>query len=99
MVAIVNGTGLGIGAGILGQAVGQTQFGQQASNVYVNPANGNLVIEGVDASLASLGGDVTLTRSYNSDGALAGQQGWLIGTGTSVTLTSGALGQAGSTVV
>ncbi|WP_133166876.1 DUF6531 domain-containing protein, partial [Solimicrobium silvestre] len=99
MVAIVNGNELGIAAGVLGQTVGQTQYGQQPTGVYVNAATGNLVVQNNDVNLTGVGSDLTVTQTYNSDGSQLGAQGWLIGTGKQITLTSGTLDQAGSTIV
>ena len=58
---------------------GQTGHGEQ---VYVNVANGNLIVRHVDAYLPSQGEDYALVRTYNSRGS------WNTEIGKGWTLTS-----------
>ena len=99
MVGIVNGSELGLAAGVVGQSIGQVQYGQQPTGVYVNAATGNLVVQNNDLNLKTLGTAISITQTYNSDGNLIGQQGWLIGVGKTIKLTGGTLNQPGSTLI
>ena len=77
MVAIVsgNGTGLDLGSkGVLGGqgVLGDPAFGQGGENVYVNAANGNLVIQQLQDTLVGTGLDIGSVLTYNSLGALGG---------------------------
>lgn len=104
MVAIVSGNGLGIlngSATALGQAgmFGKAAQGANSAAAYVNAANGNLVVSERDAWLASIGVNLALTRTYNSQGNLGTGNGVNWKTGPVKTLTlSGALNSAGSSV-
>ncbi|MFT7724448.1 MAG: hypothetical protein QM788_16730 [Roseateles sp.] len=75
MVAVVSGNGLGLNlssGAVLGSAgVGGTAtFGRQSDRVYVNAANGNLVIQNRDEMLEGRGLDAPGLRTYNSQGGL-----------------------------
>lgn len=83
MVAIVGGTGLGLFNSSLSQlngygSSGRSVVGQGRDQAYVNAATGNLVIQGQDDYLASLGLDLAMMRTYNSRGLLDGanNDGW-----------------------
>src|SRR5262245_13362795 len=83
MVAIVTGNGLGVfnsSANVLG-GVGVLGMGalSQGGRSYVNAANGNLVLQGLDEQLSGSGTDLSLLRTYNSKGELTSdvdQDGW-----------------------
>ncbi|VWD13659.1 Rhs family protein [Burkholderia lata] len=114
MVAIVTGQGLGLQSssstalgnrGVLGNAA----FGQTGEQVYVNAANGNLMLQDRDQLLLGQGINGAVYRAYNS----LGQLNWREGatrtvrglTGASSTVDSatlvndwGALNTVGSTV-
>ncbi|WLE58835.1 LysM peptidoglycan-binding domain-containing protein [Burkholderia plantarii] len=103
MVGIVTGNGLGLqssslqglgGRGVLGSAA----FGQSGESVYVNVANGNLMIQDRDQMLLGQGVSGAVYRAYNSLGQLAGDS-WREGATRSVGELSGTLGAAGSTIV
>ncbi|WUR12420.1 DUF4214 domain-containing protein [[Empedobacter] haloabium] len=105
MVAIVGGNGLGVqnsSAGTLGSAglFGNSTHGATKEAVYVNAANGNLVINDRDEWLVSLGVDVALTRTYNSQGNLSTGAGsnWMTGPAKRIESLTGTLNKAGSTV-
>ena len=116
MVAIVTGASLGLGrtsvaelgsAGELGpegQAGYSSNVGLFGENVYVNAANGNLVVERTDEYLAGVGLDDDLTSVYNSltpptGGAGYGaNQGWQTGDSATVWGLSGSYGTSGSSV-
>ncbi|AXQ28043.1 LysM peptidoglycan-binding domain-containing protein [Solimonas sp. K1W22B-7] len=85
MVAIVGGTGLGLFNSSLSQlngfgSTGKGQIGQGRDQAYVNAATGNLVIQGQDDYLASLGLDLAAMRTYNSLGLMDGgnNDGWTL---------------------
>ncbi|WP_246797476.1 HYD1 signature containing ADP-ribosyltransferase family protein [Burkholderia perseverans] len=103
MVGIVTGNGLGLqssslqglgGRGVLGSAA----FGQSGESVYVNVANGNLMIQDRDQMLLGQGVSGAVYRAYNSLGQLVGDS-WKEGATRSVSERSGTLGTAGSTIV
>ncbi|KVO27578.1 LysM peptidoglycan-binding domain-containing protein [Burkholderia ubonensis] len=102
MVAIVTGNGLGLqsssalGLGARGQ-LGSASFGQAGEQVYVNAANGNLIIQDRDLMLVGRGVDSPIHRAYNSQGKLVGD-GWRPGGARTVGALSGKLNEAGSSV-
>ncbi|RDI99307.1 hypothetical protein DVT68_00110 [Dyella solisilvae] len=102
MVAVVAGNGLGLGNTSLtqlGQAQGgQATIGQGQVGQYVNIATGNLVLQNQDEGLIFDGLSLNVLRTYNSQGQLAGNQGWLFGFTRQVTGLSGQIDTAGSTV-
>ncbi len=70
MVAIFTGQGSGLQKGsgaVLGAAglLGNAGLGRSGGNVFVNAANGNLVLEQRDAILVGRGTDIDAGRSYN----------------------------------
>ncbi|KVT73106.1 hypothetical protein WK58_13955 [Burkholderia ubonensis] len=102
MVAIVTGQGLGLqmssalglgNSGVLGNA----PFGQSGEQIYVNAANGNLMLQDRDQLLLGRGVNGAIYRAYNSLGQLTGD-GWQSGATRSVSGLSGALNSVGSTV-
>ncbi|KWI79054.1 hypothetical protein WM08_30670 [Burkholderia ubonensis] len=102
MVAIVTGQGLGLqlssalglgNSGVLGNA----SFGQSGERIYVNAANGNLMLQDRDQLLLGRGVNGAIYRAYNSLGQLTGD-GWQSGATRSVSGLSGALNSVGSTV-
>ncbi|MES2979517.1 MAG: hypothetical protein V4731_13920 [Pseudomonadota bacterium] len=108
MVAIVAGRGLGLAgtsADALGSrgVVGTAGTGRGGDNVYVNAANGNLVVQRLDELVKTTGSDMGLLRTYNSKGVLSGANGdgddnWRIGFKRQVTGLAGTANTAGSTV-
>ncbi|MBV8658603.1 MAG: RHS repeat protein, partial [Burkholderiales bacterium] len=98
MVGIVNGNALGLDSGLLNQALGQTQYGQDPTTVGVNAATGNLVIQDSIQTLTDNGEGLALFDTYNSNGQTQGDQGWLLGATSHVSLLSGTIGQPGSSV-
>jgi len=101
MVAIVTGSGLGLqssslGLGSKGQ-IGSAQFGQGGEQLYVNAANGNLVIRDRDDLLMGQGIASELYRAYNSQGQFANDH-WRPGTARTVDGLTGTLNTAGSTL-
>jgi len=104
MVAIVSGNGLGFlngSAATLGQAglFGNATHGATSAGAYVNAANGNLAVSERDAWLASVGVNVALTRTYNSQGNYGDANGrnWKAGPVKMLAL-NGLLNSAGSSV-
>jgi YD repeat-containing protein len=80
MTAIVAGQGLGLFNGSLSQlngfgADGRSRIGNGNDQAYVNAINGNLVLQSQDDYLASLGLDLSMVRTYNSQGLLDDDNG------------------------
>ncbi|MBN3816361.1 LysM peptidoglycan-binding domain-containing protein [Paraburkholderia sp. Se-20369] len=102
MVAIVTGNGLGLqsssalGLGARGQ-LGAASFGQAGEQVYVNAANGNLMVQDRDLMMIGRGVNGAIHRAYNSQGRVA-TDGWRPGGARTVGELTGTLNQAGSTV-
>ncbi|MGT0194101.1 LysM peptidoglycan-binding domain-containing protein [Burkholderia pyrrocinia] len=99
MVAIVTGQGLGLQSssstalgsrGVLGNAA----FGQTGEQVYVNAANGNLMLQDRDQLLLGQGINGAVYRAYNS----LGQLNWREGASHTVDGLTGTLNEAGSTI-
>ena len=102
MVAIVSGNTLGLLGGssaTLGQqgAFGAAGIGKSQENGYLNVSNGNIVMQQRDDFIASRGIDLSLTRTYNAQGALG--QHWKFGLNREVSAVTGVVNGAGSTVV
>ena len=70
MVAVVNGSGLGLFKSNV--STGAAGLGQARERVYVNSTTGNLVIQGVDELQPANGSDLAITRTYNSLGLVDG---------------------------
>ena len=104
MVAVITGQNLGLGFGKVntpnGQGLGQSQIGQNGQNVYVNAADGNLVIQNQDAALSDNGLDLGVLRTYNSQGQFSDANGanWMTGVAAKSVALSGTTGAAGSTI-
>jgi YD repeat-containing protein len=101
MVAIVTSGGLGLdrsSAGALGALglFGQAGLGQAGDNVYVNAANGNLVISSTDEMLFGTGANAVFANTYNSQGQLG--DNWQDSASRSVGALTGSYGATGSTV-
>jgi len=102
MVGIVTGQGLGLqsssalGLGGKGQ-LGDASFGKAGEQIYVNAANGNLVIRDRDELLIGQGVDAQITRAYNSLGQVAGSH-WRPGSPRNVDGLTGTVNTAGSTI-
>ena len=80
MVAIVSGNGLGLdltSKNVLGaQGVyGDPTTGQGGEQVYVNAANGNLVMQQLQDELVGAGPDISSVLTYNSQGLLSDDNG------------------------
>jgi YD repeat-containing protein len=104
MVGIVSGNSLGLGntsLATLGQraAQGNASQGRGGEQVFVNVANGNLVIAHNDDQLVAHGGGFQAVRTYNSQGLLNDDNAdnWSSGFYRSQLVLSGTYGQAGST--
>lgn len=105
MVAAVSGAGLGLfgsavsalgGAGVGGNA----GLGRGSDRVFVNTATGNLVVQSQDEVLSALGLDLSLIRTYNSQGLLDDDNGdnWRLGVHQRVFGLTGTVNTAGSTI-
>jgi|GEM_PF-475336 YD repeat-containing protein len=102
MVAIVSGNTLGLLGGssaTLGQqgAFGIAGIGKSQEKGYLNVSNGNIVMQQRDDFIASRGIDLSLTRTYNAQGALG--QHWKFGLNREISAVTGVVNGAGSTVV
>jgi hypothetical protein len=104
MVAIVSGNGLGLynsSSNPLGTGTGgQPGLGHLGDQLYVNSSTGNLIIQQQDEVLASIGLDLNLVRTYNSQGTVDGDNNdnWRIGLVRSLYSLTGTVNTAGSTV-
>lgn len=103
MVAVVSGSGLGLfgsSASVLGGVHGNAGLGRGTDRLYINSATGNLVVQSVDESLAALGLDVSLVRTYNSQGLMDDDNGdnWRLGVHQRLYDWTGTINTAGSTV-
>ncbi len=104
MVAVITGQNLGLGFGkvnnLNGQGLGRPQVGQNGQKVYVNAADGNLVIQNQDAVLIDNGLDLGVLRTYNSQGQFSDDNGanWMTGVAAKSVALSGSLGTDGSSV-
>src|SRR5712691_1615915 len=105
MAAIVAGSSLGLSntslytlrpQGMLGQAA----QGRAGEGVYVNAATGNLVVQNRDELVLGRGPDLSLVRTYNSQGLLNDDNGdnWRLGVYRKVYNLTGTVNSAGSTV-
>ncbi len=105
MVAIVSGNSTGLNLtslansgqrGNLGTA-GQGKTGEQS---YVNVANGNLVVLDQDTFVSSRGNDISVLRTYNSQGKLSDDNGdaWWINGYRRIINQTGTINQPGSTI-
>src|ERR1051325_4475205 len=86
MTAIVTGASLGLNNSslkVLGQdgEFGTPALGASGEHVYVNSTTGTLVVQRKDEILVGLGNDISVVRTYNSQGLLDGDNNdnWRIG--------------------
>ncbi|HEX7634770.1 MAG TPA: hypothetical protein VF427_05750, partial [Noviherbaspirillum sp.] len=105
MVAIVSGNGLGLldnSATVLGQrgVFGTAGQGKTGEGVYLNAANGNLILQGRDVYLAARGLDVAMVRTYNAQGKFTDDNGdnWKLGLVKQVKQLTGTVNTANSTI-
>lgn len=105
MVAIVTGNGVGLQRSsgfVLGSngTLGDSSTGRLGSNVTVNAATGNLIVQNQDELLVGRGPDSVFMRSYNSLGLLNDENGdnGRESSQRTVALTSGTVNTSGSTV-
>lgn len=104
MVAVISGSGLGLfgstvsGLGGIGGS-GNT-VGRGNDRIYVNTSTGNLIVQSQDEHLSSLGLDLNLVRTYNSQGLLNDDNGdnWRLGIHQRVYALTGTRNTAGSTI-
>src|SRR5262245_4495998 len=103
MVGIVSGISPGLELSsreVLGQAgaTGNAIEGRNGQSVYVNVANGLLVVQGRDEYLAGHGEDAVALRTYNSAGQFNDDNGDNWASGVVSLQLSGTLNVAGSTI-
>ena len=106
MTAIISGNTLGLiptSAGLPGSpgVVGQAATGPANEDIYVNVANGNLVIQDTDEVLVGQGLDDDILRTYNSQaqvGADNNDNDWQMGVYQRIYNLTGTVNTAGSTV-
>jgi|GEM_PF-1136118 len=105
MVAVVSGNGLGLNASSLAAlgasgGLGSAAQGQNGQKIFVNSVTGNLIIQDQDESLASLGADLRLVRTYNSQGQFTDDNGdnWCLGVHQKLLGLTGTVNTAGSTI-
>src|SRR5262245_29515959 len=102
MVGIFTGAGVGFERGsgsVLGSMglLGGSSLGRGNEQVFLNAANGNLMISHQDEFLVGLGPDVAIARTYNSQGDLTDENGdnWRQSTDRRVYDLTGTLNTAG----
>ena len=103
MVAIVGGMRSGLDLGsleVLGlrENVGGALQGRNGQGVYVNVAQGQVVVQDQDALLVARGQDAALVRTYNSNGAWNDDNGDGWTSGVSLLRLTGTPGAIGSTI-
>lgn len=105
MVAIVSGnsTGLNLASSSnLGQRgnLGSASQGKTGEQSIVNIATGNLILQDKDGFLAARGNDLSLVRTYNSQGTFTDDNadGWWINGYRRLVNVTGALNQPGSSI-
>lgn len=105
MVSIFTGAGAGFERGsgsVLGGMglIGASSQGRSGEQLFLNAANGNLLISQRDEYLVGRGPDAEISRTYNSLGGFDGDNGdnWRQNTTRRVHGLTGALGSAGSSV-
>src|SRR5262245_31657457 len=105
MVAVVSGSNLGLfnsSLSLLGAAgaAGTPQEGRANERLFVNSATGNLIVQARDETVATLGLDLALVRTYNSQGLLNDDNAdnWRLSVHESLSAVSGTLNTAGSTI-
>src|SRR5688572_21089646 len=98
MVAVVSGSGLGLFNS--GAPSGNSQVGSGRDQAFVNSTTGNLVIQSTDEILTRVGLDVAITRTYNSQGQVDGDNddGWRMGTNRRVHTHTGTFNSVGAFV-
>src|SRR5262245_41097666 len=86
MASIVSGNGLGLSNSSQSVLRGygprsDVASGATADRLYLNAASGNVVVQRQDEYLASLGLDLAVVRTYNSQGLLNDDNGdnWRLG--------------------
>jgi YD repeat-containing protein len=104
MVAIFTGVGAGFERGsraALGSVglLGSASFGRDGQGIFLNAANGNLLVTDQDEFLVGRGPDVGISRTYNSMGALdENGDHWRQSTDRRVFDLTGTVNTSGSTV-
>ncbi|HWU96430.1 MAG TPA: hypothetical protein VN029_12590, partial [Sphingomonas sp.] len=105
MVAIFTGAGTGFERGsgsVLGSSglLGSGTVGRSGEQLFLNAANGNLLISQQDEFLAGRGPDASIGRTYNSLGNQSDDNGdnWRQSTQRAVSLSSGTINSWGSTL-
>lgn len=103
MTALISGVSLGLStssAATLNLTEGNPAFGRGGQSVFVNVGTGNVVLRHQDDMLIGRGPDISALRTYNSLGALDGDNNdnWTIGFYRQLLLT-GTANTSGSTVV
>ncbi|WP_170304178.1 DUF4214 domain-containing protein [Duganella radicis] len=92
-------TGSGATLGQLG-VFGNANLGNSKEAAYVNVATGNLVLQDQDDFVASIAGNIAMTRTYNAQGSYNDGNGnsWSMGLVKQITNLTGTANTAGSTV-
>jgi YD repeat-containing protein len=100
MVAVISGNRLGLDNSSLRQLGqgGQATIGQGDTASYLNVETGNLTLQNADEGLVFDGLPLDVLRTYNSQGQLTGNHGWLFGFTRSVGGLTGTLDTAGSAI-
>ncbi|WP_445364037.1 hypothetical protein ACJJIQ_06190 [Microbulbifer sp. ANSA003] len=99
MVAIISGDVLGL-FNSTKTGIGSASFGQGRESVYVNASTGNLVLRQQDEFVAAAGLDLSMLRTYNSQGQMDGDNndGFRFNFSNQLINLIGSPGQTGSQV-
>ncbi|WP_445362293.1 hypothetical protein ACJJIQ_14585 [Microbulbifer sp. ANSA003] len=99
MVAIISGDTLGL-FNSTKTGIGSASFGQGRESVYVNASTGNLVLRQQDEFVAAAGLDLSMLRTYNSQGQMDGDNndGFRFNFSNQLINLIGSPGQTGSQV-
>src|SRR5437868_1211077 len=98
MVSVISGSGLGLFGASVGR--GSSGVGQGPERIYVNSASGNLILQSEDERLRARGLDLSLIRTYNSQGLMDDDNGdnFRLSVQARLSAVTGTMNAAGSSL-